>query len=59
MDILMTEINSMVRESDMNIKEYAESTIDLIDKIDQMELIRSSYFTEAKKDSETAMVAAQ
>lgn len=59
MDILMTEINGMVRETDMNIKEYAESTIDLIDKMDQMELIRSSYFTEAKKDSETAMVAAQ
>ena len=59
MDILMTEINGMVRETDMNIKEYAESTIDLIDRMDQMELIRSSYFTEAKKDSETAMVAAQ
>ena len=52
MDILMTEINSMVRESDMNIKEYAESTVDLIDRMDQMELIRSSYFTEAKKDKE-------
>ena len=59
MDILMTEINGMVRESDMNIKEYVESTIDLIDRMDQMELIRSSYFTEAKKDSETAMVTAQ
>lgn len=55
----MTEINGMVRETDMNIKEYAESTIDLIDKIDQMELIRSSYFTEAKKDSETAIITAQ
>lgn len=52
MDILMTEINGMVRETDMNIKEYAESTVDLIDKMDQMELIRSSYFTEAKKDKE-------
>lgn len=52
MDILMTEINGMVRESDMNIKEYVESTIDLIDRMDQMELIRSSYFTEAKKDKE-------
>lgn len=52
MDILMTEINGMVRETDMNIKEYAESTIDLIDRMDQMELIRSSYFTEAKKDKE-------
>lgn len=48
----MTEINGMVRETDMNIKEYAESTVDLIDKMDQMELIRSSYFTEAKKDKE-------
>ena len=27
----MTEINGMVRETDINIKEYAESTIDLID----------------------------
>ena len=59
MDITMTEIVSMIDETDMNIKEYTESTIDLIDRMDQMELLRSAYFTEAKQDKEDEAIIAQ
>lgn len=52
MDILMNDINGMVLETDMNIKEYAESTIQLIDNIDYIDAIESSYFTEAKKSDD-------
>lgn len=50
MNILMNDINVMASEVDMNIREYTESTIDLIDKMENLELIRSTYFTEAKKE---------
>lgn len=54
----MNEINGMVAETDMNIREYAESTIQLIDKMDYIDAIESSYFTEAKKsDDENAVDA--
>ena len=52
MDILMNDINGMVLETDMNIKEYAESTIQLIDNIDYIDTIEASYFTEAKKSDD-------